>query len=308
MLDGAVDPEQLGVAAGDAEHVRPAGDLDLEVVVGDAAAEHLDPCLLAGPDARDDRLDIHRSDPLTFGAAAERSPTRPLSCFCIELSDADRSHRSLGADRQRAHRRPRGRRSRPRPARPARPDRRRTKLGGTSQAGTIDEAALQESARSCTLPARTSASAGPTRRRKRCSTRASTGTRLIAETAARLPGGPVLVCASAVGLLRRSAATRCVDESSPSADSGFLAEVVEAWEAAAEPAREAGLRTVHLRQGHRPLAAAAARCSGCCLPFKLGAGGRIGSGRPVVELGLARRRRRRLPLRARAARSRALST
>jgi hypothetical protein len=28
-------------------------------VVGDAAAEHLDPGVLAGPDAGDDRLDIH---------------------------------------------------------------------------------------------------------------------------------------------------------------------------------------------------------------------------------------------------------
>jgi uncharacterized protein (TIGR01777 family) len=59
---------------------------------------------------------------------------------------------------------------------------------------------------------------------------------------------------------------------------GFLAEVVEAWEAAAEPARAAGLRTVHLRQGI-VLAKDGGALARLLPPFKLGAGGRVGSGR-----------------------------
>ncbi len=59
---------------------------------------------------------------------------------------------------------------------------------------------------------------------------------------------------------------------------GFLAEVVEAWEAAAEPARAAGLRTVHLRQGI-VLSRHGGALERLLTPFKLGAGGRVGSGR-----------------------------
>jgi uncharacterized protein len=73
------------------------------------------------------------------------------------------------------------------------------------------------------------------------------GTTLIAETAAGLASRPVLICASATGFYG-DRGDEIVDEDSVPG-TGFLAEVVEAWEAAAEPARAAGLRTVHLRQG-----------------------------------------------------------
>ena len=59
---------------------------------------------------------------------------------------------------------------------------------------------------------------------------------------------------------------------------GFLADVVEAWEAAAEPARAAGLRTVHLRQGI-VLSKHGGALQRLLLPFRLGVGGRVGSGR-----------------------------
>ena len=68
-----------------------------------------------------------------------------------------------------------------------------------------------------------------------------------------------------------------VDESAPRG-SGFLAELVEAWEAAADPARTAGLRTVHLRQG-LVLSRHGGALERMLLPFKLGGGGRVGSGR-----------------------------
>ena len=102
------------------------------------------------------------------------------------------------------------------------------------------------------------------------------GTTLIAETAAGLASGPVLICASATGFYG-DRGDEIVDEDSVPG-TGFLAEVVEAWEATAEPARAAGLRTVHLRQGI-VLAKDGGALARLLPPFKLGAGGRVGSGR-----------------------------
>jgi uncharacterized protein (TIGR01777 family) len=102
------------------------------------------------------------------------------------------------------------------------------------------------------------------------------GTRLIAETAAGLASRPVLVCASAIGFYG-DRGDEIVDEDSVPG-TGFLADVVEAWEAAAEPARAAGLRTVHLRQGI-VLSKDGGALARMLLPFKLGTGGRVGSGR-----------------------------
>ena len=101
------------------------------------------------------------------------------------------------------------------------------------------------------------------------------GTRLIAETAAELPGKPILVCASATGYYGSRGAEE-LDEGAPRGD-GFLAEVVEQWEAAAEPARAAGLRVVHLRQGII-LTKRGGALQRMLLPFKLGVGGKLGSG------------------------------
>jgi uncharacterized protein (TIGR01777 family) len=102
------------------------------------------------------------------------------------------------------------------------------------------------------------------------------GTTLIAETAAGLASRPALICASATGFYG-DRGDEIVDEDSVPG-TGFLAEVVEAWEAAAEPARAAGLRTVHLRQGI-VLAKDGGALARLLPPFKLGAGGRVGSGR-----------------------------
>ena len=57
----------------------------------------------------------------------------------------------------------------------------------------------------------------------------------------------MLVCASAVGYYGDTGDRSC-DEDAPSGSS-FLAEVCRQWEAAADPAREAGVRVVHLRTG-----------------------------------------------------------
>ena len=86
----------------------------------------------------------------------------------------------------------------------------------------------------------------------------------------------MLVCASAIGFYG-DRGDEIVDEDSVPG-TGFLADVVEAWEAAAEPARAAGLRTVHLRQGI-VLSKDGGALARMLLPFKLGTGGRVGSGR-----------------------------
>jgi uncharacterized protein (TIGR01777 family) len=103
------------------------------------------------------------------------------------------------------------------------------------------------------------------------------GTRLIATTAGALQRPPsVLVSGSAVGYYgdRRD---EVLTEESP-AGGGFLAGVVEQWEAAAEPAEEAGIRVPRVRSGIvlSPRGGALQRM---LLPFKLGLGGRLGSGR-----------------------------
>lgn len=104
------------------------------------------------------------------------------------------------------------------------------------------------------------------------------GTQLLATTLAQLPRPPrVLVSASAIGFYGNRPDGQPIDESAPRG-SGFLADVVVAWEAAAEPARAAGIRVVHPRFG-----LILAKHGGALKPmlpvFKLGLGGRIGSGR-----------------------------
>jgi len=101
------------------------------------------------------------------------------------------------------------------------------------------------------------------------------GTALIAETVASVDPRPALLCASAVGYYGQRG-DEVVTEETPRGE-GFLADVVEAWESAADPARAAGARVVHFR--HAPILA---RHDGMIermlLPFKLGLGGRVGSG------------------------------
>jgi uncharacterized protein (TIGR01777 family) len=103
------------------------------------------------------------------------------------------------------------------------------------------------------------------------------GTRLLAESIAALPTPPeVLVSASAVGYYGDRGNEVLREESSPGSD--FLAEVCKAWEAAADPAREAGIRVVHPRFGI--VLSPKGGALGTTLPiFKLGGGGKIGSAR-----------------------------
>jgi uncharacterized protein (TIGR01777 family) len=87
----------------------------------------------------------------------------------------------------------------------------------------------------------------------------------------------VMVVASAIGIYGRDRGDELLDEeSAPGAD--FLAEVARAWEGAAEPARAAGVRVVNPRFG-LILSRTGGALARMLLPFRLGLGGRVGSGR-----------------------------
>jgi uncharacterized protein (TIGR01777 family) len=103
------------------------------------------------------------------------------------------------------------------------------------------------------------------------------GTGLVARTMADLTGGPrVLVCASGAHYYGDRGDEVLTEASGPG--KGFLAGVVRQWEAATDPARAAGLRVVHLRT--TPVQdAAGAGLQKQALLFRLGLGGRFGSGR-----------------------------
>jgi len=107
------------------------------------------------------------------------------------------------------------------------------------------------------------------------------GTRRLCESLARLPQPPkVLVAASAIGIYGNRGA-ELVDERSPRGE-GFLSDVCVAWEAATEPAREVGIRTVNLRTGV-VLSAADGALKKMLPPFLVGVGGRLGDGRQFMS-------------------------
>jgi len=103
------------------------------------------------------------------------------------------------------------------------------------------------------------------------------GTCLLAEKIAELPEPPsVMISASAIGYYGDRGNELLTEESEPG--TLFLSEVCKKWEAAAEPAREAGIRVVHPRFGI--VLSTEGGALGTTLPiFKLGGGGKVGSGR-----------------------------
>lgn len=106
------------------------------------------------------------------------------------------------------------------------------------------------------------------------------GTRAVAESVARASPRPrVLVVASAVGFYGDRGETP-VDETS-AAGEGFLPDVCRGWEAAADPARDAGARVVALRFGV-VLSPAGGALRKMLLPFRLGIGGALGNGRQYL--------------------------
>lgn len=102
------------------------------------------------------------------------------------------------------------------------------------------------------------------------------GTRLIAESLAALSEPPpVLVSASAIGFYGDRGNDWLTEQSA--LGEGFLADVCWRWEAAAEAARQSGVRVVHPRFG-MVISGEGGALARMLTPFKLGAGGVLGSG------------------------------
>ncbi len=106
------------------------------------------------------------------------------------------------------------------------------------------------------------------------------GTHTLATATAasfRQCGSPrTFIAASAIGYYGNRGDEVLTESSAPGR--GFLPEVCVEWEAAADPAREAGLRVAHMRIGV-VLAKHGGALPPLLLPFRLGLGGRIGDGR-----------------------------
>ena len=97
------------------------------------------------------------------------------------------------------------------------------------------------------------------------------GSNLVCGALAGLQHPPqVLVCASAIGYYGDRGDEELEETSPPG--SGFLADVCRDWEAACEPAREKGIRTLNLRFGV-VLSRDGGALQKMLFPFKLGVGG-----------------------------------
>ena len=106
-------------------------------------------------------------------------------------------------------------------------------------------------------------------------------TTLLAETLAGLDSPPsVLACASAGGFYGDRGDALLNEDAAPGA--GFMATATKEWEDATEPAASAGIRVVNLRIGV-VLTAAGGMLSRVLPIFKLGLGGRLGSGNQYMS-------------------------
>ncbi|HEV8051065.1 MAG TPA: TIGR01777 family oxidoreductase, partial [Parachlamydiaceae bacterium] len=90
----------------------------------------------------------------------------------------------------------------------------------------------------------------------------------------------VLINASAVGYYGNRGDEICTEETHHG--TGFLADVCRQWEEAAIPAEQKGIRTVILRTGV-VLSANGGAFTKMLLPFKLGGGGKLGSGEQYMS-------------------------
>lgn len=107
------------------------------------------------------------------------------------------------------------------------------------------------------------------------------GTHLLSEAMAKLAKRPrVFLCASATGFYG-DRDDEVLDEHSDSGG-GFLAGVCREWEQATEPAANAGVRVVNLRFGVI-LSREGGMLAKLLTPFKMGMGGKVGSGKQFIS-------------------------
>lgn len=118
------------------------------------------------------------------------------------------------------------------------------------------------------------------RKKERIRSSRVNGTRILAEAIAAMANPPhAFVCASAIGYYGDRSDELLTESSAPG--TGYLPDVCLNWELAADPAR-AVTRVVHLRTGVvlSPQGGALAKM---LLPFKLGVGGVIGTGKQYLS-------------------------
>ena len=89
-------------------------------------------------------------------------------------------------------------------------------------------------------------------------------------------GPRILVSGSAIGYYGDRGDEELTEESGPGDQ--FLSEICQKWEAATAPAEQAGVRVVHIRSG-LVLSPRGGMLKPLLTPFKLGLGGRLGTGR-----------------------------
>lgn len=104
-----------------------------------------------------------------------------------------------------------------------------------------------------------------------------TGTMNLSQALAQAEEKPrVFISGSAIGYYGDRGDEALTEDSAPG--TGFLAEVTEKWEEGTTPAVQADIRTAHIRTGV-VLSTKGGALAAMLLPFKLGLGGRTGSGR-----------------------------
>jgi hypothetical protein len=102
------------------------------------------------------------------------------------------------------------------------------------------------------------------------------GTMNLSQALAQAEEKPkVFISGSAIGYYGDRGDEALTEMSAPG--TGFLAEVAEKWEEATTPAVQADIRTAHIRTGI-VLSTQGGALAAMLLPFKLGLGGRVGSG------------------------------
>lgn len=144
-------------------------------------------------------------------------------------------------------------------------------------AGTLDPAALHGVSAVVHLAGAPIAQRWTERARREIRDSRVQSTALLSRAIAAASVRPtVFVSASAVGIYG-DRGDETLDESS-APGGGFLASVCREWEAATAPAQDAGVRVVHIRTG-LVLSPAGGMLQRLLSVFRMGAGGRLGSGR-----------------------------
>lgn len=145
------------------------------------------------------------------------------------------------------------------------------------QAGKIDAAGLEGIGALVHLAGESIAGVWTRAKKRRIHESRVRGTRLIARTLSTLEERPsVMVSASGVNYYGDSGEALLKESSPPGND--FLARVCVEWEAATEPARDAGIRVVRTRSGI-VLDPDGGALPLMMVPFRFGLGARLGDGR-----------------------------